>query len=167
MRCISIHGRFDVVPMLPNSTFVNSYSKQRFCQSGFELLLNAEASKFYMRRSERNDEKYIQRLSLAVLRPDKVQERHHYITYLKELETLEGPLKKLYLNDFYDKFVEQSLFPCSERKMTPMKVRGSFARKSLSIVRAPNRGEMKRILSASNLSDDVDMNDIFEDYFDE
>lgn len=164
MRCISIHGRYDVVTMLPNSTFINSCTKQRFCQSGFELLLNAESSKFYMRRSERNDEKYIQRLGLALYRADKIQERHQYVTYLKELEALERPLKKLHLNDFYDKFVEQSVFPCSERKMTPMKVRSSFARKSLSIVEAPIRRELKRILSADNLNEEVDMDKLFEDY---
>jgi len=164
MRCISIHGRYDVVTMLPNSIFINSCSKQRFCQSGFELLLNAESSKFYMRRSERNDEKYLQRMGLALYRADKIQERHQYVTYLKELEALERPLKKLYLNDFYDKFVEQSIFPCSERKMTPMKVRSTFARKSLSIVEAPSRRELKRTLSADNLNEQVDMDKAFGDY---
>lgn len=164
MRCISIHGRFDLVPLLPNSTFINRGVKRRFCQPGFELLLNSGSSKLYMRRSERNDEKYMQRIGLAVFRADKIAERHHFVTYLKEIEALERPLHKLYLNDFYDKFVEQSLFPCSEKKMTPVKVRAGRGRQSVAVVRVPSRREMRRILSADDLNAKLKMEKIFEDY---
>jgi len=150
MRCISIHGHYDIVPMLPSSAF-NRLNKRRFCQSGFELILNSELNKFYMRRSERSDYRYIQRFGLALLHAIRIQERHHYVTYLKELEALQKPLKKLYLNDFYDKFLEQSVFPCSKMKMTPMKVRAARGRESVFIMQAPSERTMKRALSAVDL----------------
>lgn len=152
MRCISIHGHFDVVTMLPNSAFKRE-SKRRFCQSGFELILNSESSKFYMRRCEGQDNMYMQRMGLALFRADRIQERHHFATYLKELKALERPLQKLYLNDFYDKFVEQSLFPCSLKKMTPTEVRATRGRDKLLIIEVPSTRAMKRAVSVDDLKE--------------
>jgi hypothetical protein len=166
MRCLSIHGSLDVVTMLPHSAF-NRGTKRSFCQSGFELVLNSESSKFYMRRSEISDEKYIQRMGLALFRADRVGERHHYVTYLKELEALERPLQKLYLNDFYNKFVEQSLFPGSEKKMTPMRVRTVRSRESMFIMKIPTEKTMKRVLSVDDLQNKEKMKKILEDYDDD
>ena len=98
---------------------------------------------------------YLQRIGLALFRADKIQERHHYVTYLKELEALEKPLHKLHLNDFYDKIVQPQLFPCSEKKMTPMKVRAARGRGNVFIMENPSRKEMKRVLSADDLYGDV------------
>ena len=153
MRCISVHGHLDIVPMLPSSTF-NRTTKRRFCQSGFELVLKSQSNKLYMHRSEQADDKYLQRIGLALFRADKIQERHHYVTYLKELEALERPLHKLYLNDFYDKIVDKGLFPCSEKKMTPMRVRAARGRDSVFIMKIPTKKEMKRVLSADDLYGD-------------
>lgn len=163
MRCISIHGSFDVVTMLPHSAF-NRGTKRSFCQSGFELVINSESNKFYMRRSESSDEKYIQRMGLALFRADRVQERHHYMTYLKELEALERPLQKLHLNDFYNKFVEQSLFPGSEKKMTPMRVRTIRSRESMFIIKPPTDKMMKRVLSIDGLQNREKMKKVLEDF---
>lgn len=159
MRCLSIHGRFDVVTMLPNAAFsaFNLGTKRRFCQSGFELILNSGSSKFYIRRSDLPDDKYLQRMGLALFRADRIAERHHYVTYLKDLEALKRPLQKLYLNDFYDKFVEQSLFPCSEKKMTPLKVRAARGRYSVAIMKQPSKKEMKRVSSADDLYHQVEL----------
>lgn len=148
MRCLSVQGRFDIVPMLPNSMFYRE-TKRRFCHSGFELVLRAEASKFYMRRSEKNDEKYLKRMGLALFRVDKTNERHHFTTYLKDLEDLERSLRKLHLNDFYNKFVEENVFACSAKKMTPLKVRAARGRQSVAVVRPPTKRELKRVLSAN------------------
>ena len=162
MRCLSVQGRFDIVPMLPNSMF-NRGTKRRFCHSGFELVLRAEASKFYMRRSERNDEKYIKRMGLALLRVDKTNERHHFTTYLKDLEDLERSLRKLHLNDFYDKFVEESVFACSAKKMTPLKVRAARGRQSVAVIRPPTKRELKRVLSANDLDKTEEREHLFEE----
>ena len=150
MRCISIHGRFDIVTMLPHSP-INRETKKRFCQSGFELLLNSESSNFYLRRSEHPDDKYLQRMGLALYRPDRIHERHNYITYLKELEALQRPLQELYLNDFYNKIIEENLFPCSEKKMTPTKGRAVRTRDSMSVKKTPCEEEMKKVLSGNDL----------------
>ena len=152
-RCVSVHGHLDIVTMLPNS-FIRK-SKRRFCQSGFELVLNSESSKFYVHRSEQQNDKYFQRLGLAVFKPHKIADRHHYLTYLKELELLERPLHKLHLNDFYDKFVDQSLFPCSKKKMTPSVVRSSIHnwRDNVVVLEQPTKKERKRVLSADDFID--------------
>ena len=153
MRCVGVHGHFDIVPMLPGSAF-NRTTKRRFCQSGFELVLKSDSNKFYMRRSDRADDNYFQRIGLALFRADKIGDRHHYVTYLKELEALERPLNKLYLNDFYDKLVEEGLFPCSKQKMTPSRVRTARGRDSVLMLEKPSKKEMKRAKSAENLCDD-------------
>lgn len=162
MRCLSVQGRFDIVPMLPNTMF-DKGTKRRFCHSGFELVLRAEESKFYMRRSEQNDEKYLKRMGLALFRVDKINERHHFTTYLKNLEDLERSLRKLHLNDFYDKFVEESVFECSAKKMTPLKVRAGRGRQSVAVVRPPNKRELKRVLSANDLDKPVERERAFEE----
>jgi hypothetical protein len=153
MRCVGVHGHLDIVPMLPGSAFSRT-TKRRFCQSGFELVLKSDSNKFYMRRSDRTDDNYFQRIGLALFRADKIGDRHHYVTYLKELEALERPLNKLYLNDFYDKLVEEGLFPCSKQKMTPSRVRTARGRDSVFMLEKPSKKEMKRVKSAENLCDD-------------
>lgn len=153
MRIVGVHGHLDIVPMLPGSAF-NRTTKRRFCQSGFELVLKSDPIKFKMRRFERADDNYFQRIGLALFRADKISERHHYVTYLKELEALERPLQKLHLNDFYDKLVEEGLFPCSDQKMTPTKVRAIQSRDSVFMLEKPSKKEMKRVLSADDLDDD-------------
>lgn len=164
MRCLSVQGRLDIIPMMPNS--IMNKGTRRFCHSGFELILRAEAKKFYMRRSERNDKKYIKRMGLALIRLDKMDGRHAFTTYLKDLEALEGSMRKLHLNDFYDKFVEESVFATSVKKMTPLKVKVGTpmhplmnpnyrskpiarGRQSLAVVRG--KTELKRTLSANDL----------------
>jgi hypothetical protein len=153
MRCVGVHGHLDIVPMLPGSAF-NRTTKRRYCQSGFELVLKSDSNKFYMRRSDRADDNYFQRIGLALFRADKIGDRHHYVTYLKELEALERPLNKLYLNDFYDKLVEEGLFPCSKKKMTPSRVRTARSRDSVFVLEKPSKKEMKRVKSAEDLCDD-------------
>ena len=132
-------------------------TKRRFCQSGFELILNSESGKFYMRRSDIPDDKYMQRVGLALFRADRIHERHNYVTYLRELEDFKEPLQKLYLNDFYDKFVEENVFPCSKKKLTPMKVRTNRRRDSWVTRKHPSTHEMKRVLSADDLCDSEEM----------
>jgi len=153
MRIVGVHGHLDIVTMLPGSAF-NRTTKRRFCQSGFELVLKSDPNKFKMRRFERADDNYFQRIGLALFRANKISERHHYVTYLKELEALERPLQKLYLNDFYDKLVEEGLFPCSDKKMTPTKVRAIQSRDSVFMLEKPSKKEMKRVSSADDLDDD-------------
>ena len=73
-----------------------------------------------MRYSSRADDNYMQRMGTALGSAHKIKERHHYMTYLKELESFAKPLRALYLNDYYNKIHNSELFPCSEKKLTPM-----------------------------------------------
>jgi len=159
MRCINIHGRFDLVPMLPNAAFtaLKIAPRSSFCQAGFELVLDSESSKFYMRRSENYDAKYIRRLGSSVFRADRIHERHDYNTYLKDLRNFERPLKKLYLNDFYNKLVEEDLFPCSEKQMAPFKVIAEQGRKSFHIVKTRSSTDIIRVASADDLRTNINM----------
>jgi hypothetical protein len=159
MRCINIHGRFDLVPMLPNAAFTALAMAPRssFCQAGFELVLDSESNKFYMRRSENYDHKYMRRLGFSVFRADRIHERHDYNTYLKDLTNFERPLKKLYLNDFYNKLVEEDLFPCSEKQMAPFKVIAERGRKSFHIVKSRSSREIIRVASADDLRTNINM----------
>ena len=158
MRCVSVHGYLDIVGMLPSSA-LNRATKRRFCQSGFELVLMSKANEFYMRRSERADDDYLQRLGLALLRADKIAERHGYLTYIRELEALMRALDKLHLNDFYDKIVERGLFPCSEKRMAPMEVvRVTRGRSNMAMLEEPsinttkaNKKEMTKARSDTGL----------------
>jgi len=90
-------------------------------------------------------------MGLALYRPDRIHERHNYITYLKELEALQRPLQELYLNDFYNKIIEENLFPCSEKKMTPTKGRAVRTRDSMAVKKTPCEEEMKKVLSGNDL----------------
>jgi hypothetical protein len=119
LRCICVHGHLDLVPMIPASPS-NTKKSRRFCQSGIELVL--ESDKFTMRYSPRADDNYIQRVGLVLRRAHKIGERHHYITYLKELENLAKPMSELYLNDYYNMLLDSETFPSSEKKLTPMVV---------------------------------------------
>jgi hypothetical protein len=119
LRCICVHGHLDLVPMIPASPS-NTKKSRRFCQSGIELVL--ESDKFTMRYSPRADDNYIQRVGLVLRRAHKISERHHYMTYLKELENLAKPMSELYLNDYYNMLLDSETFPSSEKKLTPMVV---------------------------------------------
>mmetsp|Transcript_9167 Transcript_9167/g.10698 ORF Transcript_9167/g.10698 Transcript_9167/m.10698 type:complete len:564 (-) Transcript_9167:274-1965(-) len=119
LRCICVHGHLDLVPMIPTSP-PNRTASKRFCQSGIEMVL--EPDQFVMRYSPRADDNYIQRVGLALSRAHKIAERHHYMTYLKELRNFAKPLRELYLNDYYNIIYDSETFPCSERKLTPMVV---------------------------------------------
>ena len=81
-----------------------------------------EPDQFVMRYSPRADDNYIQRVGLALSSAHKIKERHHYMTYLKELRNFAKPLRELYLNDYYNIIYDSDTFPCSERKLTPMVV---------------------------------------------
>ncbi|OEU13919.1 alpha/beta-hydrolase [Fragilariopsis cylindrus CCMP1102] len=119
LRCICVHGHLDLVPMIPASP-PNTKKSRRFCQSGIELVL--ESDKFTMRYSPRADGNYIQRVGLVLRRAHKIAERHHYMTYLKDLENLAKPMSELYLNDYYNMLLDSDTFPSSEKKLTPMVV---------------------------------------------
>jgi hypothetical protein len=116
LRCLCVHGVHDLVPMLPVSAMTTT--KNRFCQSGVELVLGND--KFEMRYSPKPDDNYMKRVGVALGSAHKIGERHHYLTYLRELEDFSEPLRELHLNDYYNKIYDSELFEPSEKKLTPM-----------------------------------------------
>ncbi|KAG7372483.1 lipase class 3 [Nitzschia inconspicua] len=117
LRCLGVHNHLDIVPMVPTSA-LHVRTKNTFCQVGFQMLLHPE--KFEMRYCPQTDNSFLdfkdqaERMTLAIFRPDKIAGRHHYLTYLSYLKTLEVPLSRLYLNDYYSNIVRSNLFPRSE-----------------------------------------------------
>ncbi|KAG7343319.1 lipase class 3 [Nitzschia inconspicua] len=117
MRCLGVHNHLDIVPMVPTSA-LHVRTKNTFCQVGFQMLLHPE--NFEMRYCPQADNSFldfkdqVERMALAIFRPDKIAGRHHYLTYLSYLKTLEVPLSRLYLNDYYRNIVRSNLFPGSE-----------------------------------------------------
>lgn len=119
LRCVCVHAVHDLVPMIPVSTIATA-SKKRFCQCGIELVLSK--GKFEIRYSSKPDDKYMHRVGKVLKSPHKIKQRHHYLTYLKEMKVFAEPLRKLHLNDYYNKLYSFEVFVSSEKKLTPMTV---------------------------------------------
>jgi hypothetical protein len=125
MRCLGVHNKADIVPMIPTSTLGN---KRQFCQVGFEMLL--DDGKCEMLYCPKSDDYWKElrdktaRIGLALFRADKIAGRHHYMTYLSMLKALEAPLSKLHLNDYYNHVVKPDLLPGSSTASVPTHVTG-------------------------------------------
>jgi len=103
--------------MIPVSAMTRT-TKKKFCQSGVELVL--KKNKFEMRYSPKPHDDYIKRVGKALGTAHRISERHHYLTYLRELEHFSEPLRELYLNDYYNKIYKSTLFPPSKKRLAPM-----------------------------------------------
>jgi pimeloyl-ACP methyl ester carboxylesterase len=117
MRCLGVHNHLDIVPMIPTSA-LHVRTKNNFCQVGFQMLLHPD--KFEMRYCPRTNntcqdfKDQAERMALAIFRPDKIAGRHHYMTYLSYLRSLEEALSRLHLNDYYNDAVGFDIFEGSE-----------------------------------------------------
>jgi hypothetical protein len=125
MRVLGVHNYLDIVPMLPN-TAIQVQTKNCFCQVGFQMQLHTDH--FVMHYCPKSDKPWQEfrqtagNISRAVIGPHKISGRHHYLTYLSRLRALEGPLSRLYLNDYYNHIVQEDLFVGSEGRNVPIKV---------------------------------------------
>jgi hypothetical protein len=136
MRCLGVHNHLDIVPMIPTSAF-HIRTKNTFCQVGFQLLLHTD--EFEMKYTPHTNGSWqdwkdrTERMALAIFRPDKIKNRHHYLTYLTYLRDLQVPLSKLQLNDYYNARVKANLFPGSEKEpiLSPHHVTAKHKRGSL------------------------------------
>jgi hypothetical protein len=136
LRCLGVHNHLDIVPMIPTSA-LHIQTKNTFCQVGFQLLMHTD--EFEMRYCPKQNngwqdlKQQTERMTLAIFRPDKIANRHHYLTYLTYLRDLQGPLSKLYLNDYYNAVVQPNLFPGSTRKeiLAPANVTNTKKRDSV------------------------------------
>ncbi|KAL3924545.1 MAG: hypothetical protein SGARI_006013 [Bacillariaceae sp.] len=136
MRCLGVHNHLDIVPMIPTSA-LHLRTKNTFCQVGFQLLLHTD--EFEMRYCPKANtgwqdlKQQTERMTLAIFRPDKIANRHHYLTYLTYLRDLQGPLSKLHLNDYYNDTVKPNLFPGSNEKeiLSPTYVTNTRKRSSI------------------------------------